>query len=316
MITRRTKIQLLVFVSSPWSAFLRRRPLRPARPAVLRLDATRWSRTSRLRRHLRRSRGHLPRCRLGQVDDIKLTEDGVDVDLGIDKVDDKIPADALAVVGNRSAVGEQYVELQPQSDNGPYLRDGSEIAGGHGTPVPTDRAAHQPRPLVPRWTRTICARWSTSSARPSTGPARDLGQIIDTTNSFIETANANFDVTTALIRDSNTVLRTQLDKGSSIRSFSRDLALFSGPARGQGQGPAHADRQRLGDRNELRTFIEENEVDLAAADQQPGHHRRDHGQAPAGHPADPGALPVRRRRWLHGGQENPSTATTPASASS
>ena len=31
------------------------------------------------------------------------------------------------MVGNRSAVGEQYVELQPQSDEGPYLKDDSEI---------------------------------------------------------------------------------------------------------------------------------------------------------------------------------------------
>ena len=50
-------------------------------------------------------------------------------------------------------------------------------------------------------------------------------------SSFIETANANFDVTTALIRDSRVVLQTQVDKGSAIRSFSRDLSLFSGTVR-------------------------------------------------------------------------------------
>ena len=33
----------------------------------------------------------------------------------------------MALVGNKSAVGEQYVELQPQTDGGPYLQDGSEI---------------------------------------------------------------------------------------------------------------------------------------------------------------------------------------------
>ena len=32
------------------------------------------------------------------------------------------------MVGNRSAVGEQYVELQPQADTEPYLDDDSEIA--------------------------------------------------------------------------------------------------------------------------------------------------------------------------------------------
>ena len=57
-----------------------------------------------------------------------LTDDGVDVVLDIDNDYDEIPADTLAVVGNRSAVGEQYVELQPQRDDGPYLHDGSVIA--------------------------------------------------------------------------------------------------------------------------------------------------------------------------------------------
>ncbi|RNM15556.1 MCE family protein, partial [Nocardioides pocheonensis] len=60
------------------------------------------------------------------------------------------------------------------------------------------------------------------------GTGGDLGQIIDTSDAFIKSANDNFDVTTALIRDSNTVLRTQSDKGSAIRSFAQNLALFSG----------------------------------------------------------------------------------------
>ena len=62
---------------------------------------------------------------IGEVGDLRLTDDGVDVALDIDKGWDDIPADALAVVGNRSAVGEQYVELQPRTDASPYLHDGS-----------------------------------------------------------------------------------------------------------------------------------------------------------------------------------------------
>ena len=60
------------------------------------------------------------------------------------------------------------------------------------------------------------------------GTGDDLGQIIDTSNSFIKTANENFEITTSLIRQSRTVLQTQLDKSSAIRSFSKNLALFSG----------------------------------------------------------------------------------------
>ena len=50
---------------------------------------------------------------------MKLTDQGVDVVLDIDKGHDDIPADTKAVVGNRSAVGEQYVDLQPQTERRP-----------------------------------------------------------------------------------------------------------------------------------------------------------------------------------------------------
>ncbi|WP_235736323.1 MCE family protein [Nocardioides alcanivorans] len=92
----------------------------------------------------------------------------------------------------------------------------------------------------------------------------DLGQIIDTTTSFIETADANFDLTTALIRSSNTVLTSQVDLASSIRSFTRDLSLFSTTLAG-----ADADLRTVIDNgssaaNTVRRFIEENDVDITS----------------------------------------------------
>ena len=55
----------------------------------------------------------------------------------------------------------------------------------------------------------------------------DLTRLIESQTSFIETANDNFELTKTLIRESNVVLGTQLDKASAIRSFARDLALLS-----------------------------------------------------------------------------------------
>ena len=94
-----------------------------------------------------------------------------------------------------------------------------------------------------------------------TGP--DLQRIIDTGTSFIHTANRNFDVTTALIRDGNTVLRGQVASSSAIRSFARDLRLFSGTLAGHDR-----DLRRVIDNGsvtatQLRTFLEDNRVDLA-----------------------------------------------------
>jgi phospholipid/cholesterol/gamma-HCH transport system substrate-binding protein len=61
-----------------------------------------------------------------------------------------------------------------------------------------------------------------------TGP--DLQRLIDSGNSLIETADQNLPQTTALIDQSGKVLKTQVDEGSAILGFSRDLAALT-PAR-------------------------------------------------------------------------------------
>ena len=252
---------------------------------------------------------------IGQVSEMKLTDKGVDVLLSIEKDSDKIPADSVALVGNKSAVGEQYVELQPQTDDGPYLKDGSEIdTPDTQIPVSTTEILTNLDNLVQSVPqadlRTVVAE--SGAAFKDAGPS--LGQIIDTSSSFIETAEANFDTTTALIRDTRMVLQTQVDKGSAIRSFTRDLALFTRHPGRQRQVPPLADRQRLGHRQRAADLPRAEPGQPRPADQQPGHHQRGRRQAPQGHPPDPGHLPLRGRRRIHRGEEERRTAaTTPSS---
>ena len=81
---------------------------------------------------------------VGRVSDMKLIDDGVRVVLTMEPGADKIPADTKAVVATRSAVGEQYVLLQPDDDKGPYLKDGSVIPKDRTSiPVPGRAAAAQ-----------------------------------------------------------------------------------------------------------------------------------------------------------------------------
>lgn len=200
---------------------------------------------------------------IGQVSDMKLTRDGVDVVLSIDDGHDKIPADTLALVGNKSAVGEQYVELDPRSDSGPYLKDGSRIEPADTrTPISTTRLLtdiSQTVDSVPQeQLRTVVTELG--AAFKDTGPS--LAQIIDTSTDFIDTANANFDATTALIRDSNVVLRTQAEKGSAIRGFARDLSLFTGTLAGNDAALRSVIDNGSATAIELRTFLEQNEVNL------------------------------------------------------
>ena len=64
---------------------------------------------------------------VGKVDRLRLTDGGVLVDLRMHR-GSQVPRDTLAVVENRSAVGEQYVDLQPRTGARPYLSGGSRIA--------------------------------------------------------------------------------------------------------------------------------------------------------------------------------------------
>ncbi len=168
------------------------------------------------------------------------------------------------MVGNRSAVGEQYVDLQPQTDSGPYLHDGSQIAPADTRiPLPTQKLLGDLSTTVESVHRGSLRTTVHELGLAFAGTGPDLQRIIDTGTSFIHTANRNFDVTTALIRDGNTVLRGQVASSSAIRSFARDLRLFSGTLAGHDR-----DLRRVIDNGsvtatQLRTFLQDNRVDLA-----------------------------------------------------
>lgn len=200
---------------------------------------------------------------VGTVKKLELTDDGVDVVMDIEKSYDEIPAETLAVVGNRSAVGEQYVELQPQRDDGPYLHDGSVIKESDTRiPIATDTLLTNISDTVESVDKDSLKTTVDELGAAFAGTGQDLQTIIDSGNSFISTANANFDLTTDLIRDANTVLNGQVASESSIRNFSRQLQSFSTVLAG-----ADPDLRRLIDTGglaatELRKFLEKNQVEL------------------------------------------------------
>ncbi|WP_455352177.1 MCE family protein [Streptomyces sp. SYSU K217416] len=165
---------------------------------------------------------------VGRVGELRLTgSGGVSVALDIEDAS-RIPADTLAVVANRSAVGEQYVDLQPRASGGPYLRDGSTIARSDTrVPLPTtdlvlslDRLVNS----VPKKDLQITVD-ELGKAFAGTGP--HLSRLVDSGNELVESASASLPQTIELIEDSRTVLKTQADKGSAIKSFSRDLAALT-----------------------------------------------------------------------------------------
>jgi phospholipid/cholesterol/gamma-HCH transport system substrate-binding protein len=201
--------------------------------------------------------------KVGQVGKLELTHSGVDVYLDIDKSASKIPADTLAVVGNRSAVGEQYVELQPKTKAAPYLKDGSTIAQRDTSiPIATDKllgdVATTVNSVDQQALRTTLTELGTAFA--GTGP--ELQTILDSGTSFVRTANQNFDVTTALLRDGNTVLKTQTDTEGAIRSFAKNLSLVSDTLTASNQDLVKLLANGSAGASELRDFLDRSGVDL------------------------------------------------------
>ncbi|WP_051581484.1 MlaD family protein [Pseudonocardia acaciae] len=162
--------------------------------------------------------------KVGAVGPLQLTDDGVVADLVIDGSAPKIPKDLNAVVADRSAVGERYVDLRPNADAAPYLEDGSAIAADRvSTPVPVQDVLENLDKLAANVPlndlRTVVGELGV--AFDGLGPK--LGLLLDSTNSLTQTANQYLPQTLALIHDARTVLRTQNDLADPIKSFSSDL---------------------------------------------------------------------------------------------
>jgi len=264
MITRRTRIQLLVFVAITLLgvSFVGAR--------YARLDRLLVDKSYTVDAHFADSGGIFAGAevsyrgvQVGQVGQLKLTDDGVDVLMDISNDFAKIPARTLAVVADRSAVGEQYVDLQPQTHDGPYLDDGSEIARQDtATPIPTQKLLGDLSDTTESVDRQALATTVHELGQAFGGTGKDLQRIIDTGNSFLDEADRNFGVTTALIRDGNTVLKGQVASESAIRTFARDLSLFSGTLAGSDADLRTVIDSGSATATQLRTFLEDNQVDL------------------------------------------------------
>ncbi|MFD5426787.1 MCE family protein [Streptomyces sp. NPDC127084] len=165
---------------------------------------------------------------VGRVGELRLTgRDGVSIALDIED-GPNIPADTVAVVANRSAVGEQYVDLQPRAPGGPYLRDGSTITRGDTrVPMPTTDLVLSLDRLVNSVGKEDLRITVDELGKAFAGTGPELSRLVDSGNALVESASRSLPQTVSLIEDSRKVLKTQADKGSAITSFSRDLAALS-----------------------------------------------------------------------------------------
>ncbi|MFJ5707180.1 MULTISPECIES: MCE family protein [unclassified Streptomyces] len=180
-----------------------------------------------VRVHLARTGGLFPHSdvtyrgvSVGRVGAIDLTADGVVAELRIKKSAPRIPADARAVVAGLSAVGEQYIDLRPASDGGPFLADGARIeVTDTQVPAPVTDVLSSMDDLARSVPLDSLRTVVDELGKAFEGHGDDLQVLLDSGSAFVRAADRSLPVTTRLIRDGEVVLRTQADESRAIRDF-------------------------------------------------------------------------------------------------
>jgi phospholipid/cholesterol/gamma-HCH transport system substrate-binding protein len=166
---------------------------------------------------------------VGRVGSMRLTpQHQVEVELRI-KHGTHIPANGLKVtVANLSAVGEQYVDLEPVTTAAPYLKAGSVIPASAAT-VPLDDATMLVN--IDRLVNSVDKAHLTTMIEELGKGLQDVGPslqaLIDNGNALTQAAIDSLPQQLKLIDDSVTVLDTQRDVAGQLKAWAASFASFS-----------------------------------------------------------------------------------------
>jgi phospholipid/cholesterol/gamma-HCH transport system substrate-binding protein len=161
---------------------------------------------------------------VGKVTDVKLTENGAQATLTLD-TSPKIPADLKAEVRSVSAVGEQYVDLRPRTDSGPYLEDGSVIAKDNTTiPQEVGPMLDQLNKLVGSIPKDRISDLLDESFKAFNGAGPDFQSLLDSASKITDDVNSVSDQARGLIDDSGPLLDSQAETADQIRTWARSLS--------------------------------------------------------------------------------------------
>lgn len=189
---------------------------------------------------------------VGRISDVRLTDMGVVAVLSL-RSDVQIPADLDAHVHSMSAVGEQYVSLQPRGDTGPSLKNGDVIPINRAS-VPPDinsllDAANRGLQAIPRDNvQTVIDESYTAVG----GLGPEISKIVQGSTRLAIDARSNLDPLTRLIDQGGPVLQSQADTADAVYAWAAHLADITGQLQaGDGSvrglletGPATADEAR------------------------------------------------------------------------
>lgn len=166
---------------------------------------------------------------VGRIKELRTTPEGMEAVLHIAGDAPDIPADVSAKVANRSAIGEQFIDLRrdtPGTDK--RLAEGDRITGSaESLPPPIEDVLRTGRDFAASVPEDALTTVIDEFYDLSRGAGPHLARLVETSQEFVKTADDNFLISSALIDSAQTVLTTQQDSASSIKGFSRDLNLLA-----------------------------------------------------------------------------------------
>lgn len=161
---------------------------------------------------------------VGQVESVNLTDRGVEAVLSLES-DVEIPSDLDAAVHSTSAVGEQYVALQPRADSAPALANGDVIPQDR-TSVPPDintllDATNTGLEAIPG-DNLKTAVDEAYIAFGGLGP--ELSRLVKGTTNLASDSRRNLNDLTNIVDNVSPILNTQTDTSDSVQAWAANLA--------------------------------------------------------------------------------------------
>jgi phospholipid/cholesterol/gamma-HCH transport system substrate-binding protein len=176
---------------------------------------------------------------IGRVESIDVTRDDVRAVLSVNSAT-AIPNDVTAAVHSRSAVGEQFLELTPQThaagDSVPKLQDGANIPVDR-VRIPPDignllDATNKALQAIPQDNlRTVVDE----AAKAVGGLGPELSRIVDGSTSLAIEAGKTKDSFTTLIDQFPAVANSQVQTSDSIATWAARTASITGQLKAQDQ---------------------------------------------------------------------------------
>ncbi|MCS4257863.1 phospholipid/cholesterol/gamma-HCH transport system substrate-binding protein [Rhodococcus erythropolis] len=153
----------------------------------------------------------------GVVDDLRIEGDKIVVTMYLDDSLD-IPTDLDAEVHSRSAIGEQYIELLPRTNSGPYLRDGDTIESTL-VPTSTTELVDSLQVGLEDVSSDDLHTLINESGVAFRNSGNDLQQILDGLNLVLDEGRQNLAPTINLIDNAGALLDTQVASADNILSW-------------------------------------------------------------------------------------------------